>query len=95
MRANRRAPEAFVALVASIRSPSSLQDGITRASLRAFIKTLAIPAAEKKRLLALTPATYIGKASGAGEENLELCRQGREGRQETRGQERRVSQLNT
>jgi len=30
--------------------------GITRTSLHAFIKTLAIPAAEKKRLLALTPA---------------------------------------
>ena len=37
--------------------------GITRASLAAFIKTLAIPATEKKRLLALTPATYIGKAA--------------------------------
>ena len=39
------------------------KDGITRESLHAFIKTLAIPAAEKKRLLALTPATYIGKAA--------------------------------
>ena len=37
--------------------------GITRASLHAFIKTLAIPAVEKKRLLKLTPATYIGKAA--------------------------------
>ncbi|MDO8597210.1 MAG: adenylosuccinate lyase [Sulfuricaulis sp.] len=37
--------------------------GITRASLHAFIKTLAIPAADKKRLLALTPATYLGKAA--------------------------------
>ncbi|MEK7835671.1 MAG: adenylosuccinate lyase [Pseudomonadota bacterium] len=37
--------------------------GITRKSLHAFIKTLAIPAAEKQRLLALTPATYIGKAA--------------------------------
>ncbi len=37
--------------------------GITRASLAEFIKTLAIPAAEKKRLLALTPANYIGKAA--------------------------------
>ena len=37
--------------------------GITRNSLHAFIRTLAIPAAEKKRLLALTPATYIGKAA--------------------------------
>jgi adenylosuccinate lyase len=39
------------------------KDGITRKSLAAFIKTLEIPAAEKKRLLALTPATYIGKAA--------------------------------
>ncbi len=39
------------------------KNGITRASLHAFIKTLAIPAAGKKRLLALTPATYIGKAA--------------------------------
>ena len=37
--------------------------GITRASLHAFIRTLAIPASEKKRLLKLTPATYIGKAA--------------------------------
>ena len=39
------------------------RDGITRASLAAFIKTLAIPASEKKRLLALTPAKYLGKAA--------------------------------
>ena len=38
------------------------KDGITRESLHAFIKTLAIPGAEKRRLLKLTPATYIGKA---------------------------------
>jgi adenylosuccinate lyase len=37
--------------------------GITRETFQAFIKDLAIPDAEKKRLLALTPATYIGKAS--------------------------------
>ena len=37
--------------------------GITRNSLHAFIKTLAIPEAEKKRLLVLTPATYLGKAA--------------------------------
>jgi len=37
--------------------------GITGSSLHAFIKTLAIPKAERKRLLALTPATYIGKAA--------------------------------
>jgi adenylosuccinate lyase len=39
------------------------KDGITRESLHAFIKTLAIPEAEKARLLALTPATYVGKAA--------------------------------
>jgi adenylosuccinate lyase len=39
------------------------KDGITRDSLHAFIKTLAIPETEKKRLLELTPATYIGKAA--------------------------------
>jgi adenylosuccinate lyase len=37
--------------------------GITRDSVQSFIKDLAIPDAEKKRLLALTPATYIGKAA--------------------------------
>ena len=37
--------------------------GITKESLHAFIKTLAIPADAKKRLLKLTPATYIGKAA--------------------------------
>jgi adenylosuccinate lyase len=39
------------------------KDGITRDSLHAFIKALAIPEAEKERLLELTPATYIGKAA--------------------------------
>jgi adenylosuccinate lyase len=39
------------------------RDGITRKSLHAFIKGLALPEAEKKRLLALTPAAYIGKAA--------------------------------
>jgi adenylosuccinate lyase len=37
--------------------------GINRESLRAFIDTLDIPAAEKKRLLQLSPATYTGKAA--------------------------------
>jgi adenylosuccinate lyase len=37
--------------------------GITREGLHAFIKTLAIPEAEKQRLLALTPASYIGNAA--------------------------------
>ncbi len=39
------------------------RDGITRETLHAFIKALAIPDAEKQRLLALTPATYTGKAA--------------------------------
>ncbi len=39
------------------------REGITRDTVQAFIKGLAIPDAEKKRLLALTPATYIGKAA--------------------------------
>ena len=40
------------------------KEGITRESLHEFIKGLTgIPAAERKRLLALTPATYIGKAA--------------------------------
>jgi adenylosuccinate lyase len=39
------------------------KENITRDALHALIKGLAIPDAEKKRLLALTPATYIGKAA--------------------------------
>jgi len=39
------------------------QSGINRDSLRAFINTLDIPAAEKKRLCELTPASYIGMAA--------------------------------
>jgi adenylosuccinate lyase len=39
------------------------KDGISRATLHAFINGLALPEAEKKRLLALTPANYIGKAA--------------------------------
>ncbi|HXV10358.1 MAG TPA: adenylosuccinate lyase [Burkholderiales bacterium] len=37
--------------------------GITREALHAFISGLDLPPAEKARLLALTPATYIGKAA--------------------------------
>ena len=37
--------------------------GISRDSLRAFIGTLAIPEPDKARLLAMTPATYIGDAA--------------------------------
>jgi adenylosuccinate lyase len=36
---------------------------ITAAAMRKFVATLALPAAEKKRLLALTPAGYTGKAA--------------------------------
>ena len=37
--------------------------GIDRASLHAFIDTLAIPADARARLKELTPATYVGKAA--------------------------------
>ena len=37
--------------------------GITRESLAAFIQGLEIPEEAKRRLLALTPAGYIGKAA--------------------------------
>jgi adenylosuccinate lyase len=36
---------------------------VTAADLHALIRSLEIPAAEKERLLALTPASYIGKAA--------------------------------
>jgi adenylosuccinate lyase len=39
------------------------KQGITRESLRVFIESLAIPAEAKARLIALTPATYIGDAA--------------------------------
>ena len=39
------------------------KERITRDMLHAFINGLALPETEKKRLLALTPATYIGKAT--------------------------------
>ncbi len=40
------------------------KEGITRDTLHAFIRGIAaIPEAEKKRLLEMTPATYIGKAA--------------------------------
>ncbi|HEU4856747.1 MAG TPA: adenylosuccinate lyase [Rhodanobacteraceae bacterium] len=37
--------------------------GITRDTLQAFIASLALPDADKQRLLGLTPATYIGLAT--------------------------------
>lgn len=39
------------------------KSGINRESLHVFISTLAIPDADKQRLLAMTPANYIGKAA--------------------------------
>jgi adenylosuccinate lyase len=36
---------------------------ITREALHAFIATLAIPETERQRLLAMTPASYVGKAA--------------------------------
>ncbi|MEZ5606766.1 MAG: adenylosuccinate lyase [Burkholderiaceae bacterium] len=36
---------------------------VTREALHGLIRTLDIPPAEKERLLALTPATYVGKAA--------------------------------
>jgi adenylosuccinate lyase len=39
------------------------KDGFTRDAVHALIKDLKIPEVEKKRLLALTPATYLGKAA--------------------------------
>jgi adenylosuccinate lyase len=37
--------------------------GITRASMREFIDGLNLPAADKQRLLELSPATYTGLAA--------------------------------
>jgi adenylosuccinate lyase len=37
--------------------------GITREALQSFIATLAIPESERQRLLAMTPASYTGKAA--------------------------------
>ncbi len=37
--------------------------GISRDDLRAFVATLAVPEADRERLLALTPSTYVGDAA--------------------------------
>ena len=52
-------PEPYEQLKALTRGKS----GMTRETLRAFIETLALPDDAKARLLALTPATYIGAAA--------------------------------
>ena len=50
-------PEPYEQLKALTRG-----QGITRESMRAFIEGLALPLADKQRLLALDPASYIGLA---------------------------------
>lgn len=50
-------PEAYEQLKALTRGQQ-----ITRESLHAFIQSLALPDAEKQKLLQLTPATYLGLA---------------------------------
>jgi adenylosuccinate lyase len=52
-------PEPYEQLKALTRGKT----GMTRESLRAFIAGLALPADAKSRLLALTPATYVGLAA--------------------------------
>jgi adenylosuccinate lyase len=37
--------------------------GISREGLHAFVRELPIPQAEKERLMALTPASYTGRAA--------------------------------
>lgn len=46
------------------------KSGITRESLHAFIKNLAIPDEDKQRLLVLTPASYIGAAVKLAQRSL-------------------------
>jgi adenylosuccinate lyase len=41
--------------------------GITREAIQRFIASLEIPAAEKERLLKMTPANYLGKAAALAE----------------------------
>jgi len=52
-------PEPYEQLKALTRGKT----GMTRESLRAFIAGLALPADAESRLLALTPATYVGLAA--------------------------------
>ena len=51
-------PEAYEKLKALTRGQA-----ITREALHEFIRALDIPAAEKDRLTAMTPAAYVGLAS--------------------------------
>jgi len=54
---------ALVGAYEKLKDLTRQRDGVTREALHAFIKGLDLPEAEKTRLLALTPATYIGKAA--------------------------------
>ena len=58
MRAHR-VPQAYEKLKDLTRG----KGGITREDLHAFLATLPIPEADRARLLALTPATYVGLAA--------------------------------
>jgi adenylosuccinate lyase len=51
-------PEAYEQLKALTRGKR-----VDAAAVAAFVAGLAIPAAEKQRLLELTPATYVGIAA--------------------------------
>jgi adenylosuccinate lyase len=51
-------PEPYEKLKALTRG-----QGITRERLREFIQQLEIPEADRERLLAMTPASYIGNAA--------------------------------
>jgi len=60
-----RVPDAYERLKALTRGRA-----MTRESLHAFINRLDIPADDKARLLALTPATYVGAAARLAREAL-------------------------
>jgi adenylosuccinate lyase len=54
---------ALVGAYEKLKDLTRKRDGVTREALHAFINGLDLPEAEKMRLLALTPSTYIGKAA--------------------------------
>jgi adenylosuccinate lyase len=60
-----RVPDAYERLKELTRGSA-----ITREALHAFIATLEIPEADRQRLLAMTPATYVGDAARLAREAL-------------------------
>ena len=58
-------PEAVFAAPEDLATSIALTRGqrITRQGLQAFIDTLELPAGERERLKAMTPASYIGMAA--------------------------------